>query len=86
MTDKIRTIVADCGGPTAISRKSRDMDPDDYVKPISVSDWYHNGIPEKRWAVVMALSELTEAELHAANNAVRLSKKKPDPTIEVHAA
>ena len=86
MTDRIRSIVADCGGPTAISRKSREMDSSDYVKPISVSDWYHNGIPEKRWPVIMALSELTEAQLHDANNVVRQSKKKPEQSVEVHAA
>ncbi|MEM8976998.1 MAG: hypothetical protein AAGD43_33520 [Pseudomonadota bacterium] len=52
----------------------------------AVYDWQDNGIPEKRWPIIMSLTDITEAELHAANEAVRTKKKGSEMQSEAHAA
>jgi len=85
----IRTIISERGGATRIAEKSRELypdRPDRHVAEPTVYKWPNNGIPEARWPVLKAIKPITEAELHAANEAVRTKKKGSEMQSEAHAA
>ncbi|MEM8971736.1 MAG: hypothetical protein AAGD43_06735 [Pseudomonadota bacterium] len=90
----IRDIITNCGdgaeflsGATAIARKSQDIDLADTVAIKTIYKWPVLGIPERRWSIIRALTDVTLAELHSANEAVRAAKKRNDESgAEVSAA
>ena len=87
MSTRIEQIIKDCGGPTAIAKRSKEVDPDDYIKkPIAIQHWKRNGIPEKRWAVIRSLIQISEQELHQINESVRKLKKRAEIEDRVSAS
>ena len=65
----VRDIITAAGGPREIAKVAKKSRYKLVAK--SVYDWPTIGIPEKHWATIMKLTDVTVAELHAANEAVR---------------
>jgi hypothetical protein len=65
----VRDIIAAAGGPREIARAAKKSRYKLVAK--SVYDWPTIGIPEKHWATILKLADVSVAELHQANEAVR---------------
>ncbi len=65
----VREIIEAAGGPREIAKAAKKTRYKLVAK--SVYDWPTIGIPEKHWATIMRLANVTADELHRANEAVR---------------
>jgi hypothetical protein len=65
-------IIRRCGGVRAIAEAVASGEPGDLErKRWAIHKWPKNGIPERHWAALMSLGDITVEELHAANEALR---------------
>lgn len=70
--EAIRAIITRCGGDQAVAEAISTGDTEDIKrKRWAVQKWTHNGIPEKHWATLRSMGDVSVSELHAANQAVR---------------
>lgn len=62
----ISDIIKEAGGARAIEAAS-----DGRIKSDAVYKWATNGIPDRHWPTIMALTPVTTDELFAANRTAR---------------
>lgn len=70
----VSDIIRDCGGAGKIAEASKRA-----ITADAIRKWLSIGIPEKHWAVVMPLGDVTLEELYAANTKARKVSSRPAP-------
>jgi hypothetical protein len=81
----VREIIQKAGGPKGLHAHMRDLvrtkklRPDQAVAEKSIYSWFEIGIPERHWSFVMSACEVTESDLHKANEALRKQSQKSRP-------
>lgn len=82
-TPDVREIIQKAGGPKGLHAHMRKLvrggklRPDQAVAEKSIYSWFEIGIPERHWSFVMSACEVTESDLHKANEALRKQAQKP---------
>ena len=69
----VRRIIEDAGGPAAVAAAVAESD-DKKLTVDAVYKWQHNGIPDRYWAAIIPLANVTADEIFAANEALRSEK------------
>lgn len=67
----ISEIITDCGGIARIEGAANGE-----LSHWAVRKWPNSGIPEKNWALIRSLTEISPEELHAANEAARAARQE----------
>jgi hypothetical protein len=81
----VREIIQKAGGPKGLHAhmmklvRDKKMRADQAVAEKSIYSWFEIGIPERHWGFVMAACQVTESDLHKANEALRKQAQKPRP-------
>lgn len=65
----VREIIHKAGGPAAVAAAC-----DQILTVDAVYKWQSNGIPDRYWAAIIPLAEVTADEIFAANEIVRAEK------------
>lgn len=71
---KVREIIRQAGGPVAVASATSDT-----AKPVGVDavfKWYHNGIPDEHWPMLIKRAGVSVDDLYKANVAVRRSRPR----------
>jgi hypothetical protein len=78
----VREIIQRAGGPKGLHAhmrklvRSGKLRPDQAVAEKSIYSWFEIGIPERHWSFVMSACQVTESDLHKANEALRKQTQK----------
>ena len=79
----VREIIQKAGGPKGLHAHMKKLvrggklRPDQAVAEKSIYSWFEIGIPERHWGFVMSACQVTESDLHKANEALRKQTQKP---------
>lgn len=79
----VREIIQKAGGPKGLHAhmkklvRSGKLRTDQAVAEKSIYSWFEIGIPERHWGFVMSACQVSESDLHKANEALRKQAQKP---------
>lgn len=82
VTPDVRSIIQRAGGPKPLHAKMAGLadcgmlEPGQVVSEKGIYSWHEIGIPERHWAAVRLLCDVTTTDLHLANERLRRSEKR----------